>query len=161
MNNICVFPGSFDPVTKGHINMIKRASKLFDKVYVAILVNSSKTTMFDKGQRIKMLKASLKGMDNVSVDSFDGLLVDYAKKVKADTILRGVRNAADFEYEYEMYMINSELSSDIDTVFMPADKNLAHISSSAVRELLYFGKDIKAFVPDGICEYIYNGSKND
>ena len=100
MNNICVFPGSFDPVTKGHINMIERASKLFDKVYVAILVNSSKTTMFDKGQRIKMLKASLKGMDNVSVDSFDGLLVDYAKKVKADTILRGVRNAADFEYPY-------------------------------------------------------------
>lgn len=161
MNNICVFPGTFDPVTNGHVNMISRASKLFDKVYVAVLINSRKNTMFDKDQRIKMLKASVKGIDNVSVDSFDGLLVDYAKKVKADTILRGVRNAADFEYENEMYMINSELCSDIDTIFMPADKNLAHVSSSAVRELLYFGKDIKGFVPEGIREYIFSGSKND
>lgn len=161
MNNVCVFPGSFDPVTNGHVNMIKRAAKLFDKVYVAILVNNSKTTMFDKHQRIDMLKASVEDIDNVYIDSFDGLLVDYAKSVKADTILRGVRNAADFEYEYEMYMINSELSGDVDTVFMPADKGLAHISSSAVRELLYFGKDIKGFVPAGISDYIYNSSKND
>ena len=155
MSRTGLFPGSFDPPTLGHIDIIKRAASVFDRVYVAVLDNKNKSNMFSVESRLRMLRESTKDISNVTVESFDGLLVDYAEKIEASAVVRGVRSAGDFEYEYEMYKINSSLSDRFEAVFIPAKSSFDFISSSTVRELISFGGDFSKMVPPEAAEIIY------
>lgn len=142
-----LYPGTFDPITNGHIDIIKRASKLFDKVIVTIAVNSSKKQLFSKEERKDMILNCIKSFKNVSVDTFDGLIVDYAKKKNASVLIRGMRAVSDFEYEFQMSLINSKLNKDITTIFMMPNEKYTYLNSSIVRELSSFKGDISDFVP--------------
>lgn len=142
-----LYPGTFDPITNGHIDIIKRASKLFDKVIVTIAVNSSKKQLFSKEERKDMILKCIKSFKNVSVDTFDGLIVDYAKKKNASVLIRGMRAVSDFEYEFQISLINSKLNKDITTIFMMPNEKYTYLNSSIVRELSSFKGDISDFVP--------------
>ena len=142
-----VFPGSFDPITKGHLEIIKRASRLFDNVIVAVADNPDKHNMFSMEQRFKFAKESCRGIDNVSVEAFDGLLIDFALEHGVDTVLRGVRCARDFDYEYELAQIYYMTGKGLESVFLPSVGKFSHVSSSMVRELLRYGKDASEFLP--------------
>jgi len=151
---ICVFPGTFDPPTKGHIDIIKRALDIFDIVYVGLLDNTEKKFMFDKQKREQMLKAVFADNERVVIKSFDGLLVDFAESIGARTVIRGIRNEIDFSYEKQMHQINSAIG-DIDTVIFPANADTECVSSTFIRELIRFKADISAFVPEEIINMIY------
>ncbi|HRE40476.1 MAG TPA: pantetheine-phosphate adenylyltransferase [Ignavibacteria bacterium] len=142
-----IYPGTFDPVTNGHIDIIKRASGLFDKVIVTIAINSNKKPMFSKDDRIEMLKNSLKSFKNVSVDYFEGLIVNYAKKKKAQVLIRGLRAVSDFEYEFQMSLINSKLSQELTTIFLMPNEKYTYLNSSIVRELASLKGKTDDFVP--------------
>ena len=135
MSRSVIYPGSFDPLTNGHINIIKRASKSFDKVVVAVAVNSSKSSIMNIDQRVKVIKKIFKNNNKIVVDKFEGLLVKYANQKKIKTILRGMRTVQDFEYELQMATSNNKLDSSIETIFMVADANFAHISSSLIKDI--------------------------
>ena len=139
MNRSVIYPGSFDPLTNGHINIIKRASKSFDKVVVAVAVNSSKSSIMNIDQRVKVIKKIFKNNNKIVVDKFEGLLVKYANQKKIKTILRGMRTVQDFEYELQMATSNNKLDSSIETIFMVADANFAHISSSLIKDIIKLG----------------------
>jgi pantetheine-phosphate adenylyltransferase len=143
-----LYPGTFDPITNGHIDIIKRASKLFDKVIVTIAVNSSKKQLFSKQERKDMIEKCVKDFKNVSVDTFDGLLVSYAKKKNASVLIRGLRAVSDFEYEFQMSLINNKLDSEITTIFMMPNEKYTYLNSSIVRELSSFKGDVSDFVPE-------------
>ncbi|MBO6117665.1 MAG: pantetheine-phosphate adenylyltransferase [Bacteroidales bacterium] len=145
-----LFPGSFDPVTKGHESIVKKALPMFDKIIVAIGENTSKKTMFSLQMRKKWLQDTFKDYDNVEIDSYNCLTTDYCKLKDVRFILRGIRDTADFQYEKNISDINTVLDSSIETVFLLADKEESTISSSFVREMLLFGKDVKAFIPDKV-----------
>ena len=147
---VCVFPGSFDPVTKGHLDLIERASRLFDEVIVAVLYNPAKTGRFPTEERIRLLKKACMHLSNVRFDSFDGLLVDYMRSCGARVVIRGLRSTADFESESQMAQLNHQMESDVETLFMTTAPEYAHVSSSAVREIGSFGGDISPFVPASI-----------
>lgn len=142
-----LYPGTFDPITNGHLDIIKRASKLFDKVIVTIAVNSSKKQLFSKEERKDMILKCVKSFKNVSVDTFDGLIVDYARKKNASVLIRGMRAVSDFEYEFQMSLINSKLNKDITTIFMMPNEKYTYLNSSIVRELSSFKGNISDFVP--------------
>lgn len=142
-----LYPGTFDPITNGHLDIIKRASKLFDKVIVTIAINSSKKQLFSKEERRDMINECIKSFKNVSVDIFDGLIVDYAKKKNASVLIRGMRAVSDFEYEFQMSLINNKLNKDITTIFMMPNEKYTYLNSSIVRELSSFKGDISDFVP--------------
>jgi pantetheine-phosphate adenylyltransferase len=143
-----VCPGSFDPPTEGHLNIIERGLKLFDKIVVAIAVNSQKKTTFTTTERIELLKELLKDMKGVEVDSFeDRLLVDYTRSKKAQVILRGLRTIQDYEYEFQMALANKQIAPEIETVFIMTDQPLSHISSSLTKEILLLGGPGKGLVP--------------
>ncbi|PJA98903.1 MAG: pantetheine-phosphate adenylyltransferase [Ignavibacteriales bacterium CG_4_9_14_3_um_filter_30_11] len=142
-----IYPGTFDPVTNGHIDVIKRASELFDSVIVTIAVNASKAPLFTIEERLNMLKESLKDFNNVEVDSFDGLVVEHAKNVKAIGIIRGLRAISDFEYEFQMALMNRKLDSDITTVFLMPHEKYTYLNSSLIRNLAELKADISEFVP--------------
>ena len=144
---VCVFPGSFDPVTKGHLDLIERASCLFDEVIVAVLYNPAKTGLFPAEERIRLLRKACKHLDNVRFDSFDGLLVDFMRNCGARVVIRGLRSTADFESEFQMAQLNHQMEPEVETLFMPTAPEYAHVSSSAVREIGSFGGDISPFVP--------------
>lgn len=144
---IALFPGSFDPPTNGHIDLIKRASSLFDAVDVLIGVNYRKDYMFSPEERLEMMKKIAEQFENVSVHTYDGLIADYAKKTNANIIVRGTRNAADFTYEYEMSFFNHYLNNNIETIFLPASHENSIISSSSVKQLTKFGADVSEMVP--------------
>lgn len=144
---VCVFPGSFDPVTKGHLDLIERASRLFDEVIVAVLYNPAKTGLFPTEERIGLLRKACKHLDNVRFDSFDGLLVDFMRNCGARVVIRGLRSTADFESEFQMAQLNHQMEPEVETLFMPTAPEYAHVSSSAVREIGSFGGDISPFVP--------------
>ena len=144
---IAVVPGSFDPITKGHLDIIKRTAKIFDKVIVAVLTNSSKTPTFSKEERVEFIKLCTEGMDNVEVDSFSGLLADYTKKVGACAIVKGLRAMSDFEYEFQMALTNSKLNPSAETVFLTTSAEHMYLSSSLVKQVAHYGGDISAFVP--------------
>ncbi len=148
--SIALFPGSFDPVTKGHESIVKKALPMFDKIIVAIGENTSKKNMFSIGQRIKWLKETFKDCDKVEIDSYNCLTTDYCKQKNAKFILRGLRDTADFQYEKNISDINTLLDDNIETVFLLADKQESSISSSFVREMILFGKDVKRFIPKNI-----------
>ena len=149
---ICVFPGSFDPVTVGHLDLIERASALFDEVVVAVLHNPAKTGSFAVEDRIRLLKKACDHLPNVSFDHFEGLLVDYMHARGARIVLRGVRGSKDFDSECLMAQLNHQMAPDVETFFMATAPAYAHISSSAVREIAMFNGDISPFVPQKILQ---------
>ncbi len=149
-----VYPGSFDPITYGHIDIIERGSKLFDKVVVAILINPQKNPLFTVEERLEMIKESLKHIpeNKIEISSFSGLLVDYVKEIQAKAILRGIRAISDFEYEFQMALTNRRLLKKVDTVFMMPDERYSYLSANLVREIASFGGDISHFVPPHVAE---------
>lgn len=147
MKKIAIYPGSFDPITNGHIDLIHRASKLFDTVIIGITQNSKKTSFLSIEERIFAAQEALQTIDNIEVLGFDTLLVDFAKKQNAQVILRGLRAVSDFEYEFQLSGMNKHLNPNIETLFMTPAEQYANISSSLVREILSLGGDIGAFVP--------------
>lgn len=153
---IFVYPGSFDPVTNGHLDIIERAAKLCDKLIVAVLKNRGKTPVFTMEERVSFLEQVLDGKDNVEVIPFSGLLVDFMKQHNATTVIKGLRAVSDFEYEFQMALLNKNLNPDIETLFMMTNINYSYLSSSAVRELASYGGNIRDLVPEKIVDQIYN-----
>ncbi|MBT6439725.1 MAG: pantetheine-phosphate adenylyltransferase [Flavobacteriales bacterium] len=149
MEKVAVFPGSFDPITKGHESIIKRASLLFDKIVVAIGVNSSKKYMFSLEQRIRFCEATF-NESNISIDTYEGLTIDYCTNIGARYLLRGLRTSADFEYESGIAQMNKAMKSETETIFMLTPPELSAISSTIVRDILKNGGDVSQFVPSGI-----------
>jgi pantetheine-phosphate adenylyltransferase len=147
---ICVYPGSFDPVTNGHIDVIQRAARMFDKVIVAVVANPNKQPAFTLEDRAAFLKRVLSDMDNVEVDSFSGLLIDYMHVKKASVIIRGLRAVSDFEHEFQMALMNKKLDDNIETIFMMTNGQYSYLSSSMVKEVAGLGGCIKGLVPDEI-----------
>lgn len=147
-----IMPGSFDPITNGHLHMIERAITLFDEVYVVILYNPNKKGMFSIEERLQFIKEAVKDLPQVKVDAYDGLTINYARKVKACAMLRGIRNTKDFEYEKDLAAMNTLIAPEIETVFLFADGEHALISSSMVKELAHFHANYKAFVPTVVYE---------
>lgn len=143
---IAVYPGSFDPVTLGHMDIISRSSKLFDKLIVGVLVNSSKVPLFSAEERVNMIRGVVSEYANVEVRSFDGLLVEFARLCKATAVVRGLRAVTDFEYELQMSQTNHIIAPDIDTIFLTTNLNYAYLSSSVVKEVARYGGDISNFV---------------
>lgn len=147
---IAVYPGSFDPITNGHLDIIKRGTKVFDKIIVAVLVNVDKNYLFNNEERVELIKKVTKDLKNVEVRSFDGLLVNFLKECNANVILKGLRTNSDFEYELQMAYINSELGKEIETICMMSSPENLHISSSSVKQVAKFGGNIEGFVPNEI-----------
>jgi pantetheine-phosphate adenylyltransferase len=154
MKITAVYPGSFDPVTYGHIDIIQRGRKLFDKVIVAILNNPSKKSLFSVEERLEMLEESLKDIPDVTFDTFSGLLVDYAKQTGAGAILRGMRAVSDFEYEFQLALMNRKLNRDIETVFLMTGMRWFFTSSSIIKEAALFGGDISDLVPPNVYDRV-------
>lgn len=148
MAKIAVYPGSFDPITNGHIDVIKRASKVFDHLIVAVLVNDSKKSMFTLDERLDILKHSIDNLDNISFDSFSGLLVDYCKEKQLSAIVRGLRAISDFEFELQMAQMNRQLYDETETVFFTTSEQYSYLSSSLVKEVAKFGGKIDGLIPD-------------
>lgn len=142
----CIYPGSFDPITYGHIDIIERASKITDKLIVAVLNNYDKHSLFTVEERLEMIKDSVKDFNNVEVESFEGLLVDYVRSKDARLIIRGLRAVTDFEYELQMAQTNRELYKDIDTIFLLTNLKYSYVSSSAVKQVASFDGDVSKFV---------------
>ena len=154
MNKTVICPGSFDPVTRGHVEIIKRAAKMFDRVIVAVLINSAKKPCFSTDERLDMLRFALGSINNVEIASFEGLLANYCKERKADAVIRGLRAVTDFEYEFQMALTNKKLNPNLETIFLTADSDSMYLSSSMVREVASMGGDISNFVPACVCEKI-------
>ena len=148
MKTLVIYPGSFDPVTYGHIDIIKRAFKLTDRLIVAVANNYEKSPMFTLKERVEMLKQATNGLKGVSVDSFDGLAVDYVKSKGAKAMIRGLRMISDFEYEFQMALTNRKLSPTVDTIFMTPSEEYSYVSSRLIKEAASLGADISSFVPD-------------
>jgi pantetheine-phosphate adenylyltransferase len=143
-----IYPGSFDPPTNGHLDLIERGSKIFDELVVAILRNAEKTPLFSVGERRRMLEELTAGFKNVRVDTFDGLTVDYATRVKASAVLRGIRALSDYEYELQMALMNRKLRPELETVFMMPAEKYSYLSSRLVREVARLGGSINKLVPE-------------
>ena len=152
---VAVYPGSFDPVTNGHLDIIHRAARIYDRIIVGVLNNpKKKNPMFSVDERIDMLRQVTEDTDNVEVKSFEGLLVDFAKANGAEVIVKGLRTVADFEYEFQMALLNRALDQECETVFMMTDTKYSYISSSMVKELAGFRGDIAGLVPECIVDRI-------
>lgn len=152
---IGVYPGSFDPVTNGHLDIIERASKLFDKLIVAVLINSNKSPMFTVEKRLEFLRESCKGINNIEVASFDGLLIEFMKKKNANTIVKGLRAVSDFEYEFQMALMNRKLNPEIETIFMMTSNKYSYLSSSLIKEVAKFGGCVKGLIPEIVEKELY------
>ncbi len=148
MEKIAVYPGSFDPVTNGHLDIIKRSAKIFDKLYVAILENSAKTPAFSMEERVEFLKKVTLDMDNVVIDKFSGLLVNYMESVNANVIIKGLRAVSDFEYEFQMALMNRKLNKNIETLFMMTNGKYSYLSSSIVKEVAKHNGSLEGLVPE-------------
>lgn len=151
---IAVCPGSFDPVTLGHIDIIKRAADLFDKVIVVVMVNSAKKPTFTTEERLDFLRRATRGMKNVETDTYNGLLADYVKEKNACAVVKGLRVVSDFEYEFQMALTNKSLSPNTETIFLPSSIDYTFLSSSIVREIARNGRDITPYVPAGLADDI-------
>ncbi len=154
-----IYPGSFDPVTFGHIDMIERSAKIVDELVVAILNNSAKNPLFSVEERVSMLKEITNHVPNVKIQFFDGLLIDYAKKIEATIIIRGLRAVTDFEYELQIAQTNRIVNSEIDTIFLTTSLEYAYLSSTIVKEVASYGGDISHFVPEQLIPQIYEKYK--
>ena len=149
-----IYPGTFDPVTYGHLDIIERSSRMFDEIIVGILINNAKAPVFSVGQRVAMMKQAVSHLPNVSVMSFEGLLIDFARECGAGFIVRGLRAVTDFEYELQMTQTNKAIAPDIDTIFLTTSLKYSYLSSSTVKELASFGADITRFVPTYVAEQL-------
>ncbi len=165
MNTIALYPGSFDPITYGHLDILERATKLFEKVIVTVAVNKEKSSVFSGEERIDLINECLRGKTwarNVEVNKFKGLLVNHATKMKAKTLIRGVRQISDFEYEFRMALTNKRLQPSVDTIFLMPDEEFTFISASLVKEIAYWGGDLSSFVPPNVAEALkakYSGNQ--
>ena len=151
---ISIYPGSFDPITKGHLDILKNASGIFDKVIIAVARNGEKKGFLSTEERVELIKKSIEGLDNVEVDAFEGLTIEYAKKRGAEILIRGLRAVSDFEYEMQLSQTNSALCDEIKTVFLTTKPKYNFISSSTIREILQNNGDISKFVPQAVNEYL-------
>ena len=150
--SVAICPGSFDPITLGHLNIIRRTAQIFDKVVVCIMFNSTKTTpMFSVEERVEMVRKVVERIPNVEVDTADGLLAEYAKRYEGAVLVKGLRAASDFEYEFQMNLINKKINPSLETMFLTASEKYTFLSSSVVREMARYGADLSDFVP---CEII-------
>ena len=152
MSTLAVYPGSFDPLTNGHVDIIMRGARLFDRIIVAILVNLEKSPLFTVGERVEIARAVFKTLPNVEVDTFDGLLVDYVQRRQAQVIVRGLRALSDFEYEFQMALMNQRLNGRIETVFMMPAEQYTYISSRLIKEVFSLGGRVHGLVPDTVEE---------
>ena len=152
MPTLAVYPGSFDPLTNGHVDIISRGARLFDRIAVAILVNAEKAPMFSLDERVEIARAVFKDQPNVEVDTFDGLLVDYVERKRAQVIVRGLRAVSDFEFEFQMALMNRRLNGTIETVFMMPAEQYSYISSRLIKEVFSLGGRVHGLVPDMVEE---------
>ena len=152
---IAIYPGSFDPITNGHLDIIERSSKMVDELVVGVLNNSAKNSLFSVEERVSMLKEMTKDMPNVKVDSFDGLLVDFMEQIGATIIIRGLRAISDYEYELQIAQTNHKVNPKVDTVFLTSSLEYAYLSSTIVKEFASYGGDISQFVPEQLVDKIY------
>ena len=148
MSTLAVYPGSFDPLTNGHVDIIERGARLFDRIIVAMAVNAEKSPMFTMAERVEIARAVFKNYPNVEVESFDGLLVEYVARRKANVIVRGLRAVSDFEYEFQMALMNRELAASIETVFMMPAVQYSYISSRLIKEVFALGGRVHGLVPE-------------
>ena len=156
---IAVYPGSFDPVTNGHLNIIERAARLFDKVIVCVMVNHDKSPMFSLEERKRLLGRVTAHLSNVSVDAYHGLLAEYAREHHCCTVVKGLRAGSDFEKEFQMALINRKMNPNLDTMFLTAGEKYTYLSSSVVKEMAAYGADLSEFVPREIIEDIEKRSR--
>jgi pantetheine-phosphate adenylyltransferase len=147
---ICIYPGTFDPFTNGHLDVLERAAKLFDHVRVAIAIDSTKKALFTPAQRVELIQANLHGLPNVDVVSFEGLLVEFAEKQNAHAIIRGLRALSDFEFEFNMALMNRHLQPDVETIFVMPNEAYSYTSSSLVKQIAKLGGDVDKFVPPNV-----------
>ncbi|MDR2599710.1 MAG: pantetheine-phosphate adenylyltransferase [Oscillospiraceae bacterium] len=150
--SIAVYPGSFDPITLGHLNIIRRAASLFDKLYVCVMINSDKNPLFNREERVDFIQRAVIRYKNVVVDSSEELLVKYMQHKNAKVIIKGLRAVSDFDKEFQIALINRKLDSKIETLFIPSSEKYTYISSSAVKEMARYGDDLKTFVPHEIID---------
>ena len=150
MKITAIYPGTFDPITKGHVDLVERAVRMFGRVVVAVAENQNKAPLFSLDERVDLARASLKGMDTVEVLGFDTLLVEFARATESQVILRGLRAVSDFEFEFQLAGMNRHLGPEIETVFMTPSERYAFISSSLIREISRLGGDVSEFVPDAV-----------
>lgn len=160
MKRIVICPGSFDPVTRGHLDIITRASKMFDHVIIAVLVNLSKKPTFSIDERINLIETATSELNNVEIVGFDGLLAEYAKERNATALVKGLRAVSDFEYEFQMALTNKKLNSDLETIFLTTNHEYMYLSSSIVKQVASLGGDISGFVPACIHDKIVERLKN-
>ncbi len=156
---VALYPGSFDPITNGHLDVLERASRMFDRVVIAVLKHPEKKSFLTTQERVSLIKEATKNIKNVSVDSFDGLTVEYARKIGAKFLIRGLRTITDFEYEVQLCQTNQVIASDIETVFLSTRPQHNFISSSIVRELSNHKTDISKFVPKNVVEYLQGDTR--
>ena len=149
-----VYPGTFDPITKGHLDVINRAQKLFSKIVILVAHHNEKNPLFTVEDRRKMIKEAVRGMKNVKVDSYDGLLVDYAKKNNIRVVIRGLRAISDFEYEFQMALMNRKISPEVETIFLVPHESFTYLSSSLIKEIIEVGGDISHFVPSVVNKFL-------
>ena len=149
---IAIYPGSFDPITNGHLDIINRSAKLFDELIVAVSSDNSKQTLFSTNQRKNMIERSVSNIKNIKIKSFEGLLVDFACRKNIKTVVRGLRALSDFEYEFRMAIMNRNLNENIETIFLMTHEKYAHISSSLIKEIYFLGGAIDNFVPNPVLE---------
>lgn len=147
---IAVYPGSFDPITNGHLDIARRAATMFDRVIVAVAINEEKNPLFTVEERVQLVGDAVKGLRNVSVDQFDGLLVEYARLKKASVVVRGLRAVSDFEFEFQLALMNRKLDPRIETIFLMTKDEYTFISSRQVKEICNLGADVSNFVPHGV-----------
>ena len=151
---IAVYPGSFDPITLGHLNLIKRASKVFDKLIVCVMVNSGKNPVFTQQERVELIRRVTKELPNVEAERYSGLLSDYAAQKGARYLVKGVRNGTDFDVEFSMALINKGIDRDLETVLLPASGELAHFSSTMAREMIKYHQDLDKYLPAAAADFI-------
>ena len=157
---IAVYPGSFDPITLGHLNIIRRASRIFDRVDVCVMVNSAKTPMFSLQERMELIERCVKHLKNVQVHTSDILLAEYAKRYEDPVLVKGLRAVSDYEYEVQMAVINRKMNRTLDTVFLPSSEKYTYISSSMVKEMAKYGSDLREFVPREILDDVIERANN-
>jgi pantetheine-phosphate adenylyltransferase len=159
-NKIAIYPGTFDPITLGHLDIAKRAATVFGKVVIAVAQNSSKQCYFDYQQRLELVNQAVAGIDNLTVKGFNGLVVDFARANQAQVIIRGLRMISDFEHEFQMALTNRKLSGDIETLFLMPHPNYSFISSQLVKEIAVLGGDLSEFLPPASIEALKEKIKN-